>query len=78
MKTHHNQQNKKIIVHTDTIKEFFICAGNNCEVLKDDERIKNYYSYLHAKKRGWHFTKDIMFSKDGDLVAVCKDCWESK
>lgn len=59
-----------IIDHCGVIRHFYICANRECEADHNDTA----YSWYHAKKLGWHFTENEMYSENGDLVGVCPDC----
>ena len=34
------------------------------------------YSFEHAHKLGWKFSKQKLFSMNGDIVAICPKCSE--
>ncbi len=51
-----------------------ICANRTCNANPSDIP-PNYYSWQHAKDKGWNYTKNIIFCPpDIDGVWVCPSC----
>jgi len=66
---------KSMILQINGIAKHYICPSflHKGEV-PDDTVIPTFYTHQHAIKNGWVFTKDIKFSSNNQLVAVCPEC----
>lgn len=57
----------------DGTSKFFTCAGNH---RTNSGRVYEVFSYRHATKCGWRFTRHITYAPPGETAAVCPECAE--
>ncbi len=69
-----------IILMDNGTKHHHICPACKLDYLSDGQAVNNetipiFYSDRHAYDEGWRCSTDRRFSKNGEPVWVCPDCW---